>query len=86
MEKRFGRYRQQQNGANYFASEKQFLEAEKYIRVEFLIKNSGYTMKEVRHVLEGNEAKIEAEIETHSDTLAEIMLPKTKTVNLENME
>ena len=32
LEKRFGRYRQL-SGANYFATERQFLEAEKSIRV-----------------------------------------------------
>ena len=50
LEKRFGRYRQL-SGANYFGSEKQFLDAEKSIRVKFLITFPGYTMKEVSNII-----------------------------------
>ena len=85
LEKRFGRYRQT-SGANYFAREKQFLEAEKSIRVQSLIKFSGYTMKEACEVLGKNDAKIEAEVEFHSETLSEVMLPKMKTVSMEDMD
>ena len=49
LEKRFGRYRQL-SGANYFGTERQFLEAEKAIRVKSLIEFSRYSMKEVCHI------------------------------------
>ena len=56
LEKRFGRYRQL-SGANYFGSEKQFLEAEKSIRVKSLIKFSKYTMKKFVNILGTDDSK-----------------------------
>ena len=43
-------------------------------------------MKEACEVLGKNDAKIEAEVEFHSDTLSEVMLPKMKTVSMEDMD
>ena len=50
INKRFGHYRQL-SGANYFASERQFIEAEKAIRVKSLIKFSKYSIKEVCKIM-----------------------------------
>ena len=50
LEKRFGTYRQL-SGANYFATVKQFLEAEKSIRMKSLITFSNYSMQEVQQIL-----------------------------------
>ena len=47
LEKHFGRYRELR-GANYFGSEKQFLDAEKSVRVKSLIKFSGYGIERGR--------------------------------------
>ena len=69
LEKRFGRYRQL-SGANYFATERQFIEAEKSIRVKSLIKFSGYSIKEAQSIL-----KVDKEIaEKESQTLAEAIM------------
>ena len=50
LEKRFGRYRQL-SGEDYFITERQFLEAEKSIRVKSLIKFSGYSIKDVQKIM-----------------------------------
>ena len=50
LEMRFGRYRQL-NGANYFATERQFLQAEKAIRVKSLIKFPDYSIKDVQAIM-----------------------------------
>jgi len=47
IEGRFGRYRQMA-GANYFVSVRQFLEAEKTIRLKSLVKYSCMTIKEIQ--------------------------------------
>ena len=47
LEMRFGRYRQL-NGVNYFATERQFLQAEKAIRVKSLIKFRTTQLKKCR--------------------------------------
>jgi hypothetical protein len=57
LEKRFGWYRQL-SGANYFASVRQFLEAEKKIRIKCLVKHGQVSLQEVREVFkESNEAE-----------------------------
>ena len=76
LERRFGRYRQL-NGANYFGSEKQFLEGEKSIRVKSLIKFSKYTMKEVVNILGTDDSKQNEAVELHSETVSNMMLPKS---------
>jgi hypothetical protein len=47
LERRFGWYRQL-SGANYFASVRQFLEAEKKIRIKCLVKHGQVSLQEVR--------------------------------------
>jgi hypothetical protein len=47
LEKRFGWYRQL-SGANYYASVRQFLEAEKKIRIKCLVKHGQVSLQEVR--------------------------------------
>jgi hypothetical protein len=57
LEKRFGWFRQL-SGANYFASVRQFLEAEKKIRIKWLVKHGQVSLQEVREVFkESNEAE-----------------------------
>ena len=71
LEKRFGRYRQL-NGANYFATERQFLEAGKSIRVKSLIKFSGYSIKEDQLLLKIDEGCNDAEIKLHAETIMDM--------------
>ena len=54
IEHRFGHYRQL-GGANYYLSVRQFLEAEKAIRLKSLVKYSKLTMEEVTSNLKGND-------------------------------
>ena len=68
IEKTFGRYRQL-SGANYFATERQFIEAEKAIRVKSLIKISMYSIKDVVSILKVDENKFEKDISSHSETV-----------------
>ena len=63
LEKRF---------ANYFGSEKQFLEAEKLICVKSLIKFSKYTMKEVINILGTDYSKQNEAVELHSETVSDM--------------
>jgi hypothetical protein len=49
LEKRFGWFRQL-SGANYFASVRQFLEAEKKIRIKCLLKHGNVSLQEVKQV------------------------------------
>ena len=59
IEKRFGQYRQLA-GANYFLSVRQFLEAEKKIRLNSLVKFSNLSMTEIKDIYqEINEEKKE---------------------------
>ena len=71
LERRFGRWRQS-SGGNYFATERQFLEAERAIRVKSLIKLSNYSMKKVCQIMqeEGDENTVE-EYAEHVDLLSE---------------
>ena len=85
LEKRFGRYRQL-SGANYFGSEKQFLEAEKSIRVKSLIKFSKYTMKEVVNILGTDDSKQNESVELHSETASDMMLPKSTRCRMLDMD
>jgi hypothetical protein len=56
LEKRFGWFRQL-SGANYFASVRQFLEAEKKIRIKCLVKHGQVSLQEVRESFrESNES------------------------------
>ena len=84
LEKRFGRYRQL-SGANYFGSEKQFLEAEKSIRVKSLIKFSKYTMKEVVNILGTDDSKQNEAIELHSEAVSDMMLPTSTRCRMLDM-
>ena len=85
LEKRFGRFRQL-SGTNYFGSVKQFLDAEKSIRVRSLIKFSGYTMKEVHNILQKDDSKAQAQIDLYASTVAEIMLHKSDLCNIAEMD
>ena len=85
LEKRFGTYRQL-SGANYFGSEKQFLEAEKSIRVKSLIKFSKYTMKEVVNILGTDDSKQNEAVELHSETVSDMMLPKSTRCRMLDMD
>ena len=82
LEKRFGRYRQL-SGANYFGTERQFLEAEKAIRVKSLIEFSRYSMKEVCHIMEENGDT--SSVDEHSEHLVDI-LSEDITVDMFNAE
>ena len=66
IERRFGRYRQL-SGANYFISVKQFLEAEKTIRLDCLVRFSKLEMKEIKSLF--LEAENEKEEKLDSETL-----------------
>ena len=68
LKKRFGRYRQL-SGANYFASERQFIEAEKAIRVKSLIKFSKYSIKEVCEIMKTDKKVDEDILVSHSETI-----------------
>ena len=68
LEKRFGRNRQL-SGANYFASERQFIEAEKAIRVESIIKFSMYFIKEVCEIMKSDDNEEENVLLLHSETI-----------------
>ena len=72
LERRFGRWRQS-SGGNYFATERQFLEAERAIGVKLLIKLSNYSMKEVCQIMqeEGDENTVEEYAEHVVDLLSE---------------
>ena len=68
IEKRFGRYRQL-NGANYFASERQFIEAEKAIRMKSLVQFSEYSIKEVCEIMKTEKKMDEDILVSHSETI-----------------
>ena len=68
LEKRFGRNRQL-SGANYFASERQFIEAEKAIRVKSLIKFSKYFIKGVCEIMKSDDNEEENVLLLHSETI-----------------
>lgn len=55
LEKRFGWFRQL-SGANYFASVRQFLEAEKKIRIKVLVKHGKISLSEVRETFQMEES------------------------------
>ena len=63
---RFGRYRQL-NGANNFATERQFLHAEKAIRVKSLIKFSDYSIKDVQAIMKKDTLVCESTVQSHAD-------------------
>ena len=83
--KRFGRYRQL-SGASYFGIEKQFLETEKSIRVKSLIKFPKYTMKEVVNILGTDDSKHNEAVELHSETVSDMMLPKSTRCRMLDMD
>ena len=85
LEKRFGRY-WQLRGANYFGSQKQFLEAEKAIRVKSLIKFSNYSMKEICQIMGKDEKKIESEVEIYSEMLVDMMCSKENAAYLSGID
>ena len=85
LEKRFGRYRQL-SGANYFGSVRQFLDAEKSIRVKSLIKFSGYTMREVNYILGKDEAKMQSEVKFHGNAIIEMLLPKPDVAQMTGID
>lgn len=63
IERRFGHYRQLA-GANYFLSVRQFLEAEKSIRIRALVKYSNLVMSEITELTSGNEdAQLQQQVE-----------------------
>ena len=76
LEKRFGRYRQL-SGADYFITERQFLEAEKSIRVKSLIKFSGYSIKDVQNIMSRDDS---SEIDSFlADTIMDFVSEDTVT-------
>ena len=62
LEKRFGWYRQL-GGANYYISVRQFLEAEKKIRLQSLVKFGKFTFKEACELLKPDERSEDTEKE-----------------------
>jgi hypothetical protein len=68
LERRFGWYRQLA-GANYFISVRQFLEAEKKIRLKCLVKFEGLNLSEVSEVFQEVEWAEKKLIEEQADTL-----------------
>ena len=70
LEKRFGWYRQL-GGANYFISVRQFLEAEKKIRLQSLVKFSEFTFKEACELLKPAERS--EDIEKEANKLMEML-------------
>ena len=80
LEKRFGRYRQL-SGANYFATEMQFFEAEKAIRVTSLIKFSDYSITEVQAIMKKDEVVSESMVQSHAGS-TELLSADTNIVFL----
>ena len=72
IEKRFGQYRKL-SVSKYFATERQFIEAEKAIRVKSLIKFSKYSIKDVGLILKVDKNEIEKNIISHSETVMDII-------------
>ena len=70
LEGRFGHHRQL-NGGNYYAGVRQFLEAEKTIRLKSLIKFSNLNMTEIKEVFKPNTESEEAQIKVDAATLLE---------------
>ena len=63
IERRFGWYRQL-NGANYYASVRQFVEAEKTIRLKSLIKFNNFSMTEIKKVFSETNSTKQKEIDS----------------------
>ena len=72
IERRFGCYRQL-NGANYYASVCQFIESEKTIRLESLIKLSNLDLLSVKQIFSESNVEINIEIQEVADLLSELI-------------
>ena len=70
LEGRFGEQRQR-NGGNYYAGVRQFIEAEKTIRLKSLIKFSNLSMLEIKEVFKPNNEAEEAQIKVDAETFLE---------------
>jgi hypothetical protein len=70
IERRFGHYRQLA-GANYYLSVRQFLEAEKLIRLKGLVKYSNLSMAEIKDVFASSSERCKEEIQ---EQVAELLL------------
>ena len=72
LEGRFGTHRQM-NGGNYYAATRQFLEAEKIIRMKSLLKYSNLNMLEVKLVFKENNEAIRRQIKQDASAFLEDM-------------
>jgi hypothetical protein len=79
IERRFGHYRQLA-GANYFLSVRQFMEAEKLIRVKALVKYSNFSMSEIKEVFASSSQKCKDEIQRQAAELL-LLLPDPIDIN-----
>ena len=70
LEGRFGEQRQR-NGGNYYAGVRQFIEAEKTIRLKSLIKFSNLSMLEIKEVFKPNNEAEEAQIKVDAENFIE---------------
>jgi hypothetical protein len=83
IERRFGQYRQLA-GANYFLSVRQFLEAEKLIRLKALVKFTRLNMSEIKDLFEDSEDNQKADIFRNRDEVLELL--SDKNINIEQVE
>jgi hypothetical protein len=72
IERRFGRYRQLA-GANYFLSVRQFLEAEKKIRIKCLVKFDKMALKDITKMFGASSETTETEIQSSSSLLLGVL-------------
>ena len=82
FEKRFDRYRQL-SGANYSATERQFFEAEKSIRVKPMIKFSECSIKNVQSIIKKDDGQEKAGLATHFESIMDMVsedVPVIRTV------
>lgn len=76
LERRFGWYRQLA-GANYFISVRQFLEAEKKIRLRFLVRYENLTLADVSEVFQDSAHITQSMIESDTGTLLACLTSET---------
>ena len=58
--------RRQMHGGNYYAASRQFLEAEKTIRIKCLIKYNGMNMKDIKKIFLESKTMLESKVKAHA--------------------
>lgn len=82
LERRFGWFRQL-SGANYFASVRQFLEAEKKIRIKCLVKHGNVSLQDVREVFSSCEQKEKDKIVADTQNVLDNLACETLSASFE---